>query len=136
MKLKPWLIGVTAVSAMAVTSAPTAHADVVKYEMVTNEISAIQKDGSKVEVYRFDPGVVAVQQGDDVTLRIRGVKGHDHPIVLEGYGLQAVVHRNEVTTLHFQANRPGVFQLICTAHADEKHSGPMIGYILVVPKNK
>lgn len=112
---------------------PLVHAENVKYELVTNEISAKQADGHKVEVYRFDPGVIAVQQGDNVTLRIRGVKGHDHPIVLEGYGVQGVVHRNQTTTLQFKATRAGVFQLICTAHPDEQHGGPMIGYLLVVP---
>lgn len=112
---------------------PAAHAESVGYEIVTNEIAAKQTDGSKVEVYRFDPGVFVVTQGDDVTLRFRGIKGQDHPVVLEDYNLKTVIHRTQVTSLHFKATKPGMFRLVCTLHADAAHEGPMEGYLIVVP---
>jgi len=112
---------------------PTAQAATVTYQIVTNEIAAKQANGTKVEVYRFDPGVWVVQQGDQVALKIRGVKGHDHPIVLEDYDLKTVVHRNQVTDMRFIATKPGMFRLLCTVHADAAHQGPMEGYLIVVP---
>lgn len=111
----------------------TASAKTVTYQVVTNEVSAKQPDGSKVEVYRFDPAVFPVSQGDDVVLRIRGVKGHQHDLLLEKYNLKATVNRNETTDLRFRADKPGVYRLICLTHADASHEGPMEGYLVVVP---
>jgi plastocyanin len=119
-----------------VGAAQRAEAATVQYQIVTNEIAAKQKDGQKVEVYRFDPAVYVAEEGDDVVLKFRGVKGHDHPIVLEGYDLKNVIHRNQVTTLKFKANKPGFFKLICTAHPDADHQGPMEAYLVVTPKHR
>jgi plastocyanin len=104
------------------------------YQIVTNEIAAKQPDGRVIEVYRFDPSVYVVNQGDEVELRIRGLKGRDHPVVLEGYGLRGVVRKNQVLTLRLRAERAGIFRLVCTSHADAEHEGPMEGYLVVVPK--
>lgn len=119
----------------ASVEAPLRQQDSVIYHIVTNEVSAKQKDGSEVEVYRFDPGVFVASQGDDVKLEIRGVKGHDHPVVLKGYGVSGTVHRNQTLDLHFRADKPGIFPLVCTLHPDAQHQGPMEGYLVVVPKN-
>ncbi|GMA51704.1 hypothetical protein GCM10025857_30610 [Alicyclobacillus contaminans] len=128
-----------ALAVMAVTAAPrvapTAHAAVDTYQVVTNEISAKQPGGGTVDVYRFDPAVYVAEQGDEVVLQFRGLKGHDHPIVLDGYNLHATVRRNERTTLRFIADKPGFFHLICTAHADAAHEGPMEAYLVVTPKS-
>ncbi len=124
----------TVVAASLVMHPRTVLAESVSYQVLTNEIAAKQTDGSTTEVYRLDPAVYVAAEGDDVTLRIRGLKGHDHPLVLEGYNLHTVVHRNEVTTLHFKATKPGFFRIICTAHADANHEGPMEGYLLVIPE--
>lgn len=132
-----WLGWRTAATVFAVAIGLTpmmqAQAATVTYQVVTNEIAAKQADGTTVEVYRFDPGVWVVQQGDQVALKIRGVKGHDHPILLEDYHLKTVVHRNQVTDMRFIATKPGMFRLLCTAHADAAHQGPMEGYLIVVP---
>jgi plastocyanin len=116
------------------TTLQRAEAATVQYQVVTNEIAAQQQDGTKVEVYRFDPAVYVAQQGDQVVMTFRGVKGHDHPIVLEGYDLRGVIHRNQVTTIKFKADKPGFFKLICTAHADAGHNGPMEAYLVVTPR--
>lgn len=119
-------------AAMAPHSA--AYAATVSYRVVTNEIAAKQADGSEKEVYRFDPAVFVATEGDDVELHLYGLKGHDHPFVLEGYNLKGVIHRNQETVLRFQADKPGFFRLLCTAHADAAHEGPMEAYLVVVPK--
>jgi heme/copper-type cytochrome/quinol oxidase subunit 2 len=54
--------------------------------------------------------------------------------VLEGYDLRGVIHRNQVTTIKFKADKPGFFKLICTAHADAGHNGPMEAYLVVTPR--
>lgn len=111
-----------------------AHADEVSYSVVTNEIKAKQTDGQAKEVYRFDPAVYVANEGDDVTLRFYGLKGHDHPIYLEGYDVRDVIHRNQVTTMKFHADKPGFYRLVCTAHKDAAHKGPMEAYVVVIPK--
>lgn len=111
----------------------TAHAQSVTYQIITNEVKAKQTNGSETEVYRFDPAVYVANEGDDVTLSIHGFKGHDHPVLLEGYNLRAMVHRNETTTLKFHATKPGFYRLVCTAHVDAAHEGPMEGYVVIVP---
>jgi plastocyanin len=118
----------------AVTWPGLAFAQPVTYNVVTDEVTAASAGGPSASVYRFAPAVYVVNQGDDVTLAIRGVKGHDHPVELEGYGLHAVVRRGQVTRLQFKADKAGIFRLICTAHADATHKGPMEGYLVVVPR--
>lgn len=113
-----------------------ARANVVTYQIVTNEIKAKQSDGTVVEVYRFDPGVFVVPQGTDVSLQIRGLKGHLHAVVLEGYDVRGVVRRNQTTTLHIHADKAGVYRLRCTTHADAAHEGPMEGYLVVLPSTR
>ena len=118
---------------MGVVHPSAAMAKTVTYQVVTNEIAAKQKDGSTIEVYRFDPAVYVATEGDDVNLLIRGLKGHDHPVVLEGYNVKGVVHRNQVTKLEVHAAKPGFYRLICTTHYDAAHEGPMEAYLVVVP---
>jgi hypothetical protein len=113
---------------------PQVSAKTITYQIVTNEISAKDPDGSKTEVYRFDPAIYPVFQGDDVVLQIYGVKGHDHPILLEGYNIRGVIHRHQLTTLRFHADKLGVFRLICLAHPDMAHHGPMEAYVIVSKK--
>lgn len=106
----------------------------VTYQIVTNEIQTKLPTGKTMEVYRFDPGVFVVEQGTNVELKLIGVKGHDHPVTLEGYNVSGTIKKNTATSLKFTADKPGVFRLICVAHADVEHQGPMEGYLVVVPK--
>jgi plastocyanin len=106
----------------------------VVYQVMTNEIATEMPSGQEIEVYRFDPGVFVVDQGDEVVLKFYGLKGHEHPIVLDGYNVHAVIRKNELTALTFKADKPGLFRLWCTAHPDVFHNGPMEGYVVVLPK--
>lgn len=103
------------------------------YQILTNEIEAKQPDGTSTDLYRFDPGVYVANQGDEVVLKIHGVKGKAHPVVLEGYNVGGVVKKGQTLTLEFRADKPGLYRLICTAHPDLAHGGPMEGYLFVVP---
>jgi plastocyanin len=136
---RSWLRIGTAVTGLTlligVVHPSAAMAKTVTYQVVTNEIKANQKDGSSIEVYRFDPAVYVATEGDDVNLEIRGLKGHDHPVVLEGYNVKGVVHRNQVTKLEIHSAKPGFYRLICTVHADAAHEGPMEAYLVVIPSS-
>jgi len=134
--LRTAIAALTTAISIALVGVPTAYAATVTYQIVTNEIEAKQEDGTSVEAYRFDPAIYPVQQGDEVVLQIRGLKGHDHPIEIEGYNIKDVVRRNAVTSIRFKASKPGVYRVICTAHADAKHNGPMEGYLVVIPSAK
>ena len=70
----------------------------------------------EVETYRFDPGTVVVNEGDTVTLEIVGINGKEHPITVEGYGLDTVLKRGEVQRLNFVADKPGIFKIECDNH--------------------
>ncbi len=106
------------------------------YQIVTNEIEAKLPNGQMHDLYQFNPAVYVANQGDDVVLKIHGVKGKSHPVVLEGYGVTGVIERNQTLTLHIHADKPGLFRLICTTHADLAHGGPMEGYLFVVPNSR
>jgi len=99
--------------------------------MVTGEFSATLEDGRKIEAYRWDPGTVVVKKGELVKLVIRGVNGAQHPFVIEGLNVRGVVTKGRETTVTFRAAREGIYRLICTAHPDAAHNGPMIAYIVV-----
>lgn len=66
--------------------------------------------------YLWQPATVVVNQGDEVTLEFFGINGDEHPTVLEGYGLEFVVRRGEVTRVTFTADRPGIFPFVCRTH--------------------
>jgi plastocyanin len=139
-KATAWTMGIFAaivvsgVANVGEAASAAATTEIVTYQVVTNEIEAKAEDGTQREIYRFDPAVFVANQGDDVVLKIHGVKGHSHPVTLEGYGLHGVIERNQTLMLHVHADRPGMFRLICTTHADLAHEGPMEGYLIVVPR--
>lgn len=71
----------------------------------------------EVSTYRWDPGTIVVNQGDEVTLEIIGINGDDHPFTIEGYWLSGVVRRGHITRVNFVADKPGIFKVICRKHA-------------------
>jgi len=110
------------VSAAASTS--QYHIAIVEYEGKT-------PDGKEYEVYRFDPGTLYVQHGQQVTLTFHGVHGLHHPFVIEGYNIQGTVSKGESKSVSFTADREGTFRIICTAHDEHSNHVPMIGYLVV-----
>lgn len=70
----------------------------------------------EVSTYRWDPGVIVVNQGDIVTLEIVGINGAAHPFVIEGYNVSGAVKRGEVTRVTFTADKAGIFRITCGTH--------------------
>jgi len=99
--------------------------------MVTGEYSTTAEDGKEIEAYRWDPGTVFVNKGENVKLVILGVNGDHHPFLIEGMNIQGVVKKGEETVVSFHASKEGIYRLICLAHPDASNRGPMIGYIVV-----
>lgn len=71
----------------------------------------------EVSTYRWDPGTIVVNQGDQVTLEIIGINGDEHPFTIEGYWLTGTVRRGQITRLTFTADKAGIFKIICRKHS-------------------
>ncbi|MEX1031227.1 MAG: cupredoxin domain-containing protein [Paenibacillaceae bacterium] len=99
--------------------------------MVIGEFSSTTKKGQEIEVYRWDPGTIAVKEGESIELRILGVNGEHHSFVIEGLNVKGEVHKGKETVVHFVAEEEGTYRIICINHSDLAHQGPMIGYIVV-----
>lgn len=83
----------------------------------------------EISTYRFMPSQILVNQGDDVTLEYVGINGDVHPGVIEGYNISFVVKRGQVTTVNFEADKAGVFRILCDVHHPSMH-----GELIVLPK--
>jgi len=70
----------------------------------------------EVSTYRWDPGTVIVNQGDEVTLEIIGINGKEHSIAIEGHDVSGAVKRGHVTRLKFTAGKVGIYKIICASH--------------------
>lgn len=83
----------------------------------------------ETEMYRWDPGTVVVQQGEQVTLYFWGVNGQEHPSSIEGYNLKFNVRRGRPTAVTFRASRTGVFRIVCHVHQPS-----MVAHLVVLPR--
>ena len=81
-----------------------------------------------VETYRWLPGTVTVVEGDHVTLEILGINGKSHAATIEGYDKKFEVKRGELTTVEFDADKPGIFRIVC-----HTHQPAMTGTLVVLP---
>ncbi|WP_428908094.1 cupredoxin domain-containing protein [Niallia sp. Krafla_26] len=99
--------------------------------MVTGEFSTKTDDGKEIEAYRWDPGTVVVPKGQNVTLKIYGVNGKEHPFYIEGTDYKGVIQKGKESELTVRFDKEGTYRLICTAHQTLEQNGPMIGYIVV-----
>lgn len=99
--------------------------------LVTGEFSSTLPNGKKLEAYRWDPGTVYVQHGQPVALHITGINGASHPFVIEGLNIKGEVTKGKETVVRFTAQEEGIYRIVCLAHPDMAHNGPMVGYIVV-----
>jgi plastocyanin len=83
----------------------------------------------EVSTYRWDPSLIVVHQGDEVTLQVLGVNGALHPARIEGYNLSFEVKRGQLSTVSFVADKVGTFQILCSAHQPS-----MTGWLVVLPR--
>ena len=113
------------------TAGTATGAKKVTINMVTGEFKSTGDDGKEIEAYRWDPGTIFVPQGENIELSIFGVNGKEHPFYIEGTDMKGTVKKGEETIIHLNFKEEGVYRLICNAHPDIEHNGPMIAYIVV-----
>ncbi|GIQ71027.1 hypothetical protein DUZ99_01575 [Xylanibacillus composti] len=99
--------------------------------MVTGEFEAEVAEDKEIEAYRWDPGTIVVNQGEHVKLSILGVNGKSHPFYIEGTSIKGEVKQGQETVIDLKFDKTGTYRLICLAHPDANHNGPMIAYIVV-----
>jgi plastocyanin len=123
----------------------SAGAEKREYLLVTNEIKWVAKANEaavvdrdrgpvkEIERYTFEPGFLVVNQGDAVVLRIHGLKGSKHVVEVPAFKTGSTeIRRGEEKTVTFVADRPGVYEIVCTLHDKAGEEGPMRGYLYVV----
>lgn len=102
-----------------------------EFTIITTEYKSKTEDGKIIEVYRWNPGSIVVNEGDHVTLKFYGVQGMLHPFEIEGLGIKGDVKKGRETSVSFVADKEGTYKIICSVHADMQHNGPMVGYLIV-----
>lgn len=91
-------------------------------------------NGQEKELYRWDPGTIVVKQGEKIRLHLHGFHGKEHSFSITGYPIKESIRKGETVSILFEADKPGMFELICHTHQTKDQHGPMIGYIVVLPK--
>lgn len=99
--------------------------------LVTGEFKTTGPDGKTIEAYRWDPGTIYVKRGERIRLSIYGVNGASHPFIIDGMNIKGEVKKGQETVVSFQADKPGIYRIVCLTHPDIAHNGPMIGYLVV-----
>ncbi|MBN8236232.1 hypothetical protein JF544_13280 [Halobacillus kuroshimensis] len=116
--------------AVSTTTAPAGEEPRV-VQLVTGEFKAEKADGTEIEAYRWDPGTIFIEKGEDVQLSIYGVNGKEHPFYIEGTDIKGMVEQGKETVVDLKFDKEGIYRLICTTHAGIDTDGPMIAYIVV-----
>lgn len=83
----------------------------------------------------FTPEIVQVNQGDDVTWHLTNLErtpNATHGFALSAYNINLTLNPGEAETIHFQADRAGVFSFYCTKFCSALHL-EMAGYLTVKP---
>jgi heme/copper-type cytochrome/quinol oxidase subunit 2 len=115
----PWLILLLATLAVMLVPVPGTHKP---------QDRVFRVDASQ---FSFNPGVLAVNPGDRVTLEVRSTDVV-HGLYLDGYGLSVVADPGQTATLTFVADRPGSFRFRCSVPCGDIHPF-MLGRLRVGP---
>jgi len=103
----------------------------------------IERHGNKVDVYmtairsHFNPEHIRVTQGDRVTIHITNIeqaRDATHGFAISNYNVNLSLEPGEAQTIHFVADRAGVFPFYCTEFCSALHL-EMAGYLLVEPRS-
>lgn len=81
--------------------------------------------------FAFEPGVIEVNRGDRVVLKVRAVDV-THGFYLDGYGIREEILPGQVKEIAFTADRPGRFMFRCAVTCGTFHPY-MIGWLRVQP---
>jgi heme/copper-type cytochrome/quinol oxidase subunit 2 len=118
--------------ATTLDKATTANASPVRdIHLFTVEYKA-QVNDNEMEAYRWDPGTIVLYKGETVRLHLHGFHGKEHNFSIPAFNMKGTVKKGQVTTVEFQPDRTGTFELICHNHLTPAAHGPMIGYITVI----
>jgi heme/copper-type cytochrome/quinol oxidase subunit 2 len=79
--------------------------------------------------YNFSPGVISVNQGDQVTIELVSVDVV-HGLYLDGYDLEVTADPGQSTSLRFIADKSGTFRFRCSVTCGPLHPF-MIGKLKV-----
>jgi plastocyanin len=82
-----------------------------------------------IRTYAFDPSQIVVYEGDQVTLNFLGVNADVHNVTVNGYAEPFELHRGELKTVAFTADRAGTIDFNCQIHQPTMH-----GQIIVLPR--
>jgi hypothetical protein len=82
-----------------------------------------------IRTYMFEPSQIVVYEGDQVTLNFLGVNAEVHNITVNGYAEPFELHRGELKTVTFTADRAGTIDFNCQIHQPTMH-----GQIIVLPR--
>jgi plastocyanin len=82
-----------------------------------------------VRTFYFDPSQIVVYEGDQVTLNFVGVNAEVHNITVNGIAEPFQLHRGELKTVTFTADRAGTIDFFCQIHPPT-----MRGQIIVLPR--
>lgn len=135
-------IAIAAVALVPSTRAPAKQAFTII--MGEGEIIGVNATTGAEEItgeyHRWEPGVLVVHLGDEVTLTVKNPRKNVHSFALNAFGVDTgpLAARTGETTVTFVANKAGVFQFVCgTPHdhdaglCDEDHP-TMVGYLAVL----
>lgn len=128
----PWFGGKTVIEEVEEVSSNETQREKT-FHLVTTEYKA-KHHGKEVEVYRWNPGTLVVQEGDQVNLILHGLNGKEHHYSLKEFGIQGTLKKGEQAKVRFTADRPGTYKLLCHNHHSVDASGPMVAYITVLEK--
>jgi plastocyanin len=81
-----------------------------------------------IRMYVFEPSLIVVNEGDQVTLNILGVNAEVHNITVNNFE-PFELHRGELKTVTFTADRAGIIDFTCLIHQPTMH-----GQIIVLPR--
>jgi heme/copper-type cytochrome/quinol oxidase subunit 2 len=83
--------------------------------------------------FHFEPGEVAVDQGDHVVLSLHS-NDVKHGFRLKPYGIKTVIPKGgAVVIVEFTADKPGTFSFSCSEYCGPRH-GSMKGRLVVHPR--
>jgi len=69
---------------------------------------------AKKDVWKWDPEIIEVDQGDKVVLTIVNEDTYDHGIAIDAFGVSQRVPAKQSITLDFVVTQPGEFPFYCS----------------------
>ena len=72
--------------------------------------------------YEFDPGVIQVNQGDQVVLQVTSVEGN-HGFGIDALNINKPLPEGRTVVIEFTAEKKGEFTIRCTQYCGPGHAG-------------